>query len=164
MTVIGAISPPGGDFTEPVTAHTERFVRCLWTLDRDLAYARHYPAVSWAASFSRDSAAGNTDDPVRAARRARITGLLAEGDRLADLVELVGITALPPRERVAVLAGRLLREGLLQQNALSTNDATATLPRRPHWRTRLWRSSTDAAPWWTQACRSRQSRNATSGR
>lgn len=123
VTVIGAISPPGGDFTEPVTAHTERFVRCLWTLDRDLAYARHYPAVSWAASFSRDTDAGDADDPARAARRARITALLADSDRLADLVELIGITALPPGERVSVLAGRLLREGLLQQNALSPNDA-----------------------------------------
>ena len=54
VTAIGAVSPPGGDMTEPVTAHTERFVRCLWSLDRDLAYARHYPAVTWQRSFSRD--------------------------------------------------------------------------------------------------------------
>ena len=54
VTVIGAVSPPGGDMTEPVTAHTDRFVRCLWSLDRDLAYARHYPAVTWHRSFSRD--------------------------------------------------------------------------------------------------------------
>ena len=52
VTAIGAVSPPGGDMTEPVTAHTERFVRCLWSLDRDLAYARHYPAVTWRRSFS----------------------------------------------------------------------------------------------------------------
>ena len=57
MTIIGAVSPAGGDMTEPVTAYTQRFVRCLWTLDRDLAYARHYPAVSWSGSFSRDVAA-----------------------------------------------------------------------------------------------------------
>ncbi len=57
VTVIGAVSPPGGDLTEPVTAHTERFVRCVWSLDRDLAYARHYPAISWAGSFSRDAQA-----------------------------------------------------------------------------------------------------------
>ena len=56
MTVVGAVSPPGGDLTEPVTAHTQRFVRCMWSLDRDLAYARHYPAVSWSGSFSRDAA------------------------------------------------------------------------------------------------------------
>ncbi len=57
VTAIGAVSPPGGDMTEPVTAHTERFVRCLWSLDRDLAYARHYPAITWRRSFSRDAQA-----------------------------------------------------------------------------------------------------------
>ncbi|WP_055491509.1 V-type ATP synthase subunit A [Streptomyces sp. TP-A0356] len=131
VTVIGAVSPPGGDRTEPVTAHTERFVRCLWSLDRDLAYARHYPAVSWADSFSRDAAAlaaahARAGDPEWAERRGRVAALLAEADRLADLVELVGVTALPPRERVSVLAGRLLREGLIQQNALSSSDAYCT--------------------------------------
>jgi V/A-type H+-transporting ATPase subunit A len=128
VTVIGAVSPPGGDMTEPVTAHTQRFVRCLWTLDRDLAYARHYPAVSWADSFSRDAEAlgahhAATDDPDWPARRGRVAGLLAEADRLADLVDLVGITALPAQERISVLGGRLVREGLLQQSALSERDA-----------------------------------------
>ncbi|MFD1276068.1 V-type ATP synthase subunit A [Streptomyces kaempferi] len=128
VTVIGAVSPPGGDHTEPVTAHTERFVRCLWSLDRDLAYARHYPAVSWVDSFSRDapglaSAYERTGDPDWASRRGRVARLLAEADRLADLVELVGITALPPHERISVLAGRLLREAVVQQSALSSADA-----------------------------------------
>ncbi|QIY68684.1 V-type ATP synthase subunit A [Streptomyces sp. RLB1-33] len=128
VTVIGAVSPPGGDRTEPVTAHTERFVRCLWSLDRDLAYARHYPAVSWADSFSRDTAAlaaahARAGDPEWPERHGRVTRLLAEADRLADLVELVGITALPPRERISVLAGRLLREAVIQQSALSPADA-----------------------------------------
>ncbi|WP_225101693.1 V-type ATP synthase subunit A [Streptomyces sp. CoH27] len=128
VTVIGAVSPPGGDRTEPVTAHTERFVRCLWNLDRDLAYARHYPAVSWTDSFSRDAAtlaAAHTraGAPEWTERRGRVARLLAEADRLADLVELVGITALPPRERMSVLAGRLLREALIQQSALSPADA-----------------------------------------
>ncbi|MDT0467411.1 V-type ATP synthase subunit A [Streptomyces sp. DSM 41699] len=131
VTVIGAVSPPGGDRTEPVTAHTERFVRCLWSLDRDLAYARHYPAVSWADSFSRDAAAlaaahARAGDTQWAERRARVAGLLTEADRLADLVELVGATALPPRERASVLAGRLVREGVVQQNALSPSDAYCT--------------------------------------
>ncbi|MET8451823.1 V-type ATP synthase subunit A [Streptomyces sp. NPDC005209] len=128
VTVIGAVSPPGGDRTEPVTAHTERFVRCLWSLDRDLAYARHYPAVSWADSFSRDAGAlaaahARAGDPEWAGQRGRVALLLAEADRLADLVELVGITALPSRERISVLAGRLLREALIQQSALSPADA-----------------------------------------
>jgi V/A-type H+-transporting ATPase subunit A len=128
VTVIGAVSPPGGDLTEPVTAHTERFVRCLWTLDRELAYARHYPAVSWAGSFSRDArtlAAGHagTGDTGWSTRRDRMAGLLAEADRLADLVDLIGITALPAQERISVLGGRLVREGVLQQSALSAKDA-----------------------------------------
>ncbi|MGW7793162.1 MULTISPECIES: V-type ATP synthase subunit A [Streptomyces] len=128
VTVIGAVSPPGGDRTEPVTAHTERFVRCLWSLDRDLAYARHYPAVSWSESFSRDAPAlaaahARAGDSEWAGRRGRVARQLAEADRLADLVELVGITALPPHERISVLAGRLLREAAVQQSALSPADA-----------------------------------------
>ncbi|MFJ7910481.1 V-type ATP synthase subunit A [Kitasatospora sp. NPDC096204] len=134
VTVVGAVSPPGGDLTEPVTAHTERFVRCLWTLDRELAYARHYPAVSWPGSFSRDAtllaaAHAAAGDPSWAERRARIAALLAEADRLADLVELVGITALPDQERLSVLAGRLVREAVLQQSALSAHDAYCAPPK-----------------------------------
>ncbi|MFI9080221.1 V-type ATP synthase subunit A [Streptomyces sioyaensis] len=128
VTVIGAVSPPGGDLTEPVTAHTERFVRCLWSLDRDLAYARHYPAVSWSGSFSRDAAAlgagqAATGDPAWLTRRDRVAALLDEADRLSDLVDLIGITALPAQERISVLAGRLVREAVLQQSALSSQDA-----------------------------------------
>ncbi|MFC0597876.1 V-type ATP synthase subunit A [Streptomyces palmae] len=128
ITVIGAVSPPGGDLTEPVTAQTERFVRCLWSLDRELAYARHYPALSWAGSFSRDAARigarhAAAGDPQWAGRRARIADLLAEADRLADLVDLIGVAALPARERISVLAGRLVREAVLQQSALSEHDA-----------------------------------------
>lgn len=138
VTVIGAVSPPGGDRTEPVTAHTERVVRCLWSLDRELAYARHYPAVSWSESFSRDAIAlgiahARAGDPGWAERRGRVARQLASADRLADLVELVGITALPPRERIDVLAGRLLRESAIQQNALSPADAYSTPRRRSPW-------------------------------
>ncbi|MEU8123870.1 V-type ATP synthase subunit A [Spirillospora sp. NPDC049024] len=131
VTVIGAVSPPGGDMTEPVTAYTERFVRARWSLDKDLAYSRHYPAVSWSGSFARDvpvlarshAAAG---DPEWAHRRARTAGLLAEADRLTALAELVGTATLPAAERVTLVAGRLLREGVLQQSALSPNDASCT--------------------------------------
>ena len=128
VTIIGAVSPPGGDTTEPVTAHTERFVRGLWSLDRDLAYARHYPAVGWSGSFARDadrlaSWYARNGDPGWAPRRARVTSLLADADRLGDLAELVGAGSLPGHERVVLLAGRLLREGVLQQSALSANDA-----------------------------------------
>lgn len=131
VTIVGAVSPPGGDMTEPVTAHTQRFVRSLWSLDRDLAYARHYPAVSWAGSACRDVAAigawhAGNGDPGWAARRARAAALLADADRLGALVELVGLESLPGHERMTLLGGRLLREGVLQQSALSSNDATCT--------------------------------------
>ncbi len=129
VTVLGAVSPPGGDLSEPVTVHTERFVRCRWSLDRDLAYSRHYPAVSWSASFSRDAEALGTarvvagDDTGWSARRARVLDLLTESDRLTALTELVGVTALPDSERMVLVAGRLLRETVLQQNAQNPNDA-----------------------------------------
>jgi V/A-type H+/Na+-transporting ATPase subunit A len=131
VSVVGAVSPPGGDMTEPVTAHTQRFVRTLWTLDRDLAYSRHYPAVTWDGSFSRDAElvgawyTGN-GDPAWAGRRARMLSLLSEADRLASLAELVGIGALPGHERMVMLGGRLLREAVLQQSALSDNDMYCT--------------------------------------
>jgi V/A-type H+-transporting ATPase subunit A len=128
VTVIGAVSPPGGDMTEPVTAYTQRFVRTLWSLDRDLAYARHYPAVGWSGSYSQDIDAvaswyATQGDPQWAERRARMAAVLAEADRYAELADLVGVTALPGRERMTLLTGRLLREGVLQQNALRQTDA-----------------------------------------
>ena len=141
ITIIGAVSPAGGDMTEPVTAYTQRFVRCLWTLDRDLAYARHYPAVSWSGSFSRDAAQigdwlARHGDPGWTRRRAGLAALLAEADRLTALADLMGVTALPPRERVTILAGRLVREGVLQQSALSAGWTPIVIrPGPPPWST-----------------------------
>jgi V/A-type H+-transporting ATPase subunit A len=128
VTVIGAVSPPGGDVTEPVSANTERFVRSLWSLDRELAYARHYPAVSWSTSFSRDAARvgawhASNDDPEWARRRGRVLSLVADADRLAALADLVGVGSLPGPERMVLLTGRLVREAVLQQSSLSRNDA-----------------------------------------
>jgi len=128
VTIVGAVSPPGGDLTEPVTAHTQRFVRTLWTLDRELAYSRHYPAVAWRGSYCRDAEAvgawyARHGDPAWASRRARIVTLLAEADRLGALADLVGVGALPGHERVVMLAGRLVREAVLQQSAQSSTDA-----------------------------------------
>lgn len=131
VTILGAVSPPGGDMTEPVSAHTRRFVRCTWSLDPDLAYARHYPAVSWRDSSSRDAEliadwhAAN-HEPVWAGRRERALRLLAEADHLEAIAQLVGATSLPDRERVVLLTGRLLREAVLQQSSLSLNDAYST--------------------------------------
>jgi len=127
VTVIGAISPAGGDMTEPVTTDTQRFVRSLWLLDRDLAYSRHYPAVSWTGSFARDVEAlglwHNANGHLGwAVQRARAAALLAETDRLTSLAEIVGAMSLPGHERMVLLGGRLLRDGVLLQNDLSAND------------------------------------------
>jgi V/A-type H+-transporting ATPase subunit A len=128
VTILGAISPPGGDMAEPVTAHTARFVRTTWSLDRELAYARHYPAVSWTASSSRDAAPvarwhAEQGDALWAQRRARAIALLADADRVQAVAELVGVASLPDHERMVLLTGRLLRESVLQQSELSENDA-----------------------------------------
>ena len=131
VTILGAVSPPGGDMTEPVSAHTRRFVRCTWSLDPDLAYARHYPAVSWRDSSSRDAEAiadwhAANHEPAWESGRERALRLLAEADHLESVAQLVGATALPGRERVVLLSGRLLREAVLQQNSASDNDAYCT--------------------------------------
>jgi V/A-type H+-transporting ATPase subunit A len=128
VTIIGAVSPPGGDLSEPVSAHTRRFTRCTWSLDRDLAYARHYPAVSWRESFSRDAEAVARWHFLReerewGERRERALSLLAEADRLESVAQLVGTASLPDAERIVLLGGRLLREAVLQQSSSSENDA-----------------------------------------
>ncbi len=128
VTILGAVSPPGGDLTEPVSAHTRRFTRATWSLDRDLAYARHYPAVSWRDSFTRDADAVSDwhflrHDPAWREQRERALTLLQEADRLESIAQLVGAGSLPDRERIVLLGGRLLREAVLQQSALSENDA-----------------------------------------
>ncbi len=128
VTILGAVSPPGGDMSEPVSAHTRRFVRCSWSLDRDLAYARHYPAVSWRESWSRDSEALAEwhflqRDSGWAQKRETALALLAEADRLESVAQLVGAASLPDRERVVLLSARHLREGVLQQSSLSEHDA-----------------------------------------
>jgi V/A-type H+/Na+-transporting ATPase subunit A len=128
VTVIGSVSPPGGDLTEPVTTATERFVGAVWSLDRDLAYSRHYPAVSWSGSFSREVESigmlrAGSGNAAWLRHRARAATVLAEADRLAALAEILGHQSLPGHERMVLLAGRLLREGVLMQSALSPNDA-----------------------------------------
>ena len=131
VTVIGAVSPPGGDMTEPVSAQTERFVRCLWSLDRDLAYARHYPAISWRRSFSRDAPRVASWQAASGRvgwgdNRTRAIAVLTEADRVQPVAELVGVTGLPDRERVVLLAAGLIRSAVLQQSATSPNDATCS--------------------------------------
>jgi V/A-type H+/Na+-transporting ATPase subunit A len=134
ITILGAVSPPGGDMTEPVSAHTRRFVRCHWSLDPDLAYARHYPAVSWRDSSSRDVEAvagwyAARGSGVWRDRRDAALRLLAESDRLQSMAELVGAASLPDAERLVLLIARLVRLGVLQQSSLSANDSYCT-PRK----------------------------------
>jgi V/A-type H+-transporting ATPase subunit A len=135
VTIVTSVSPPGGDVTEPVAAHTQRFVQAVWALDRELAYARHYPAVSWVRSFSRDVDAiarwhAAHGDPEWAQRRDRLERMLTEATRLEGIADLVGLTALPTDERLILLTARLVREAILQQSAMSTNDATCSLAKQ----------------------------------
>ena len=128
VTMVGAISPPGGDFTEPVTQHTQRYTRAFWALDRTLANARHYPAINWQTSYSLYAGsvaawwakeAGSDWEALRSAAAQ----ILEQASRLDQLVRLVGAQALPDRQRWILEAARLLKEGFLQQNALHTVDA-----------------------------------------
>ena len=127
VSILGAVSPPGGDLTEPVTSHTRRFVRSVWSLDRDLAYARHYPAVSWRDSSSRDAGPlsiwqAEHGDPDWGNRRVRALRVLTDADRIESIAQLVGADSLPGQERVTLRAARLLREAVLQQSATLDND------------------------------------------
>jgi V/A-type H+-transporting ATPase subunit A len=135
VTIVTSVSPPGGDLTEPVASHTQRFVQAVWVLDRELAYARHYPAINWSTSFSRDSDSiarwhAASGDPDWVARRSRLQSLLAEAERLQGIADLVGLTALPTDERLVLLSARLIREAVLQQSALSDNDASCSLAKQ----------------------------------
>ena len=128
LSIVGAVSPPGGDFSEPVTQHTRRFIRCFWGLDADLAGARHFPAISWVESYSEyvdDIAAWweeNFDVPW-AELRSRITGILHDEQRLQQVVKLVGPDALPDAQRLILETARIIKEAFLQQSALSEEDS-----------------------------------------
>ena len=131
VTLIGAVSPPGGDFSEPVTSHTKEIVRCFWALSKDLADARHYPAISWSESFSGyvGVAAGWWAEQVNEKweqRRAAALARLTQADELARIVNLVGPEALSPGQRWVLESARLVREGLLQQSAMDEVDSYAS--------------------------------------
>jgi V/A-type H+/Na+-transporting ATPase subunit A len=128
VTMVGAISPPGGDFTEPVTQHAQRYTRAFWALDRTLANARHYPAINWQTSYSLYSAEvapwwAKETAPDWQSLRDAAAQILEQASRLEQLVRLVGAQALPDRQRWILDAARLLKEGFLQQNALHPVDA-----------------------------------------
>jgi V/A-type H+/Na+-transporting ATPase subunit A len=127
VTVIGAVSPPGGDFSEPVTQHTKRFIRCFWALDRHLANARHYPAISWLDSYSEylGDISCWWDQHVSAewlADRTEIMDLLHREVRLQQVVKLVGPDALPDTQRFILEVCTLFKNAFLQQNAYDKID------------------------------------------
>ena len=135
VTVIAAVSPPGGDFTEPVSAHTQRFVRTVWTLDRDLAYGRHYPAVTWRSS---SRATPMTSPPGMSPTRIP-SGPNTERGRRRSSPRRTDSNPSPtwsasarfPVASVSILlTGRLIREAVLQQSALSPNDGYAARPKQ----------------------------------
>ncbi len=127
ICAIGAVSPPGGDFSEPVTQHTKRFTRVFWALDAELADARHYPSINWMASYSGYIAdlAGwwhkNVDEKWFAYHEEAMRILQAE-DELKNIVKLVGPEALPDKQRLILETARVIRIAFLQQNALDAID------------------------------------------
>ena len=132
ITLVGAVSPPGGDFSEPVTQASLRLAGTFWALDTDLAHARHFPAVGWSQSYSLQVdplTAWYQDhvDPSWPDRRTEAIGLLAREKQLLDIVQLVGADALPDTDRVDLETARLLRETFLQQNAFDPIDAARPL-------------------------------------
>jgi V/A-type H+-transporting ATPase subunit A len=126
VSIIGAVSPMGGDFSEPVTQHTRRFVRCFWALDTDLAYSRHYPAIHWLKSYSEyvDDVTEWWEEvaPDWRALRAKAIDTLQQEDRLQEIVKLVGPDVLPDSQRLILLIAEILRDGFLQQSAFDDID------------------------------------------
>ena len=129
MSIIGAVSPPGGDFSEPVTQHTKRFIRCFWALDRDLANARHYPAIGWIDSYSEyaDEVRGWWDklDARWGQIRLEALDLLKREQRLEQIVRLIGPDALPDSDRLVLTAAEMIKNGFLQQSAFDEVDTYA---------------------------------------
>jgi len=128
VTLIGAVSPPGGDFSEPVTSHTKEIVQTFWALSKELADARHYPSIDWNDSFSdyvstaQQWWAENIDSHWQAYRHEALN-LLAQADELARIVNLVGPEALSSAQRWVLEGATLIREGVLQQSAVDEVDS-----------------------------------------
>jgi V/A-type H+-transporting ATPase subunit A len=127
VSIIGAVSPQGGDFSEPVTQNTKRFVRCFWALDKSLAYARHFPAIQWLTSYSEylnDLAPWYTknvgEDFVEC--RNQILSLLTQESQLNEIVKLIGSDVLPDDQKLVLEIARVIRLGFVQQNAYHPSD------------------------------------------
>ena len=135
VSIIGAVSPQGADFSEPVTQNTKRFVRCFWALDKNLAYQRHYPAVNWHLSYSEylnDLAPWyNKNVGVNFLKnRTRIRTLLAREDNLMEIVRLIGNDVLPDDQKLILEIGRVIRQGFLQQSAFHSEDTYVPLKKQ----------------------------------
>jgi V/A-type H+-transporting ATPase subunit A len=126
VSIIGAVSPPGGDFSEPVTQHTKRFIRCFWALDRDLANARHYPAISWIDSYSEYAEEvkpwWERVNPRWADVRQQCMDLLKSDQKLAEIVRLIGPDALPDEQKLILMTAEIIKDGFLQQNSFDKID------------------------------------------
>lgn len=132
VSIIGAVSPQGGDFSEPVTQNTKRFVRCFWGLDKRLAYARHFPAIQWLDSYSEylgDLSAWYNDnvDKKFVDYRNRIVYLLNQESSLLEIVKLIGADVLPDEQKLVLDIAKVIRVGFLQQNAFHKDDTCVPL-------------------------------------
>jgi V/A-type H+-transporting ATPase subunit A len=135
VTIIGAVSPQGGDFSEPVTQNTMRYIRCFWALDRNLAYQRHYPAINWLTSYSEYSdyleeyyAQNAGADFV--SKRNEVMRILSEDSKLMDIVKLVGSDVLPDTQKLILETARIIKSGYLQQNAYNDIDTFVPLKKQ----------------------------------
>lgn len=135
ITIIGAVSPQGADFSEPVTQNTKRFVRCFWALDKSLAYARHYPAINWITSYSEyvddltDYYNKNLGENFLK-NRQRISNILIEEDKLMEIVKLIGADVLPDNQKLIIETAKIIRVGFLQQNAYHQDDTYVPLEKQ----------------------------------
>ena len=135
VTIIGAVSPQGGDFSEPVTQNTKRFVRCFWGLDKSLAYARHFPAIHWLTSYSEyltDLSPWYQDNvsPKFVDYRNRLMALLNQESSLLEIVKLIGSDVLPDDQKLVLEIARVIRLGFLQQNAFHKDDTCVSMEKQ----------------------------------
>ena len=135
VTIIGAVSPQGGDFSEPVTQNTKRFVRCFWGLDKNLAYSRHFPAINWMSSYSEylpDLASWYADNvgPDFIDDRNQLVAILNQESSLMEIVKLIGNDVLPDDQKLTLEIARVIRLGFLQQNAFHPQDTCVPLEKQ----------------------------------
>ena len=135
VSIIGAVSPQGGDFSEPVTQNTKRFVRCFWGLDKSLAYARHFPAIHWLTSYSEylnDLSGWYSDhvSPKFLDYRNRIMSILSQENSLMEIVKLIGADVLPDDQKLTLEIAKVIRLGFLQQNAFHKDDTCVSMEKQ----------------------------------